>query len=325
MKTYKILLTSIGGMTQMPDSQKIFGALVYMFSDEYGTEKANKFVKDILDKKIFLALSNLLPNDYLPTPVDYLVDKLHNTDTNKELDIKKVRKDIKKRHYLQKDNLNKILKNPLCNKEPFPYVKIVERQQLSASIESVKLDTSALDSNLYSVPYITPVEIDKKNSPGSIITKFNFFLQIDDSVECSEFFKMIIKAVNLKQNIILGKRASQGLNIFQLNKITDYNIISNSENMFLNMGMLLPDNINFVKSTLQLFTSERRPYEISGGWNSDFERRYISFIKEGSVISIPNNCRDAVKSIESPFDSKSIVFGNAFLYPMPEVGGVKND
>ena len=80
MKTYKILLTSIGGITQMPDSQKIFGALVYMFSDEYGTEKANKFVKDILDKKIFLALSNLLPNDYLPTPVDYLVDKLHNTD-----------------------------------------------------------------------------------------------------------------------------------------------------------------------------------------------------------------------------------------------------
>lgn len=312
-------------MTQMPDSQKIFGALVYMFSDEYGTEKANKFVKDILDKKIFLALSNLLPNDYLPTPVDYLVDKLHNIDNNEKLDIKKVRKDIKKRHYLQKDNLNIILKNPLCNKEPYPYVKIVERQQLRASIESVKLDTAALDSNLYSVPYITPVEIDTKNSPGSVITEFNFFLQIDDSVECSEFFKMIIKAVNLKQNIILGKRASQGLNIFQLNKITDYNIISNSENMFLNTGMLLPDNINFVKSTLQLFTSERRPYEISGGWNSDFERRYISFIKEGSVISIPNNRRDAVKSIESPFDSKSIVFGNAFLYPMPEVGGVKND
>ena len=309
----------------MPDSQKIFGALVYMFSDEYGTEKANKFVKDILDKKIFLALSNLLPNDYLPTPVDYLVDKLHNTDNNEKPDIKKVRKDIKKRHYLQKDNLNKILKNPLCNKELYPYVKIVERQQLRASIESVKLDTAALDSNLYSVPYITPVKIDTVNSPGSVITEFNFFLQIDDSVECSEFFKMIINAVNLKQNIILGKRASQGLNIFQLNKIIDYNIINNSENMFLNTGMLLPDNINFVKSTLQLFTSERRPYEISGGWNSDFERRYISFIKEGSVISIPNNCRDAVKSIESPFDSKSIVFGNEFLYPMPEVGGVKND
>lgn len=205
----------------MPDSQKIFGALVYMFSDEYGTEKANKFVKDILDKKIFLALSNLLPNDYLPTPVDYLVDKLHNTDNNEKLDIKKVRKDIKKRHYLQKDNLNKILKNPLCNKELYPYVKIVERQQLRASIESVKLDTAALDSNLYSVPYITPVKIDTVNSPGSVITEFNFFLQIDDSVECSEFFKMIINAVNLKQNIILGKRASQGLNIFQLNKIID--------------------------------------------------------------------------------------------------------
>ncbi len=325
MKTYKILLTSIGGITQMPDSQKIFGALVYMFSDEYGTEKANKFVKDILDKKIFLALSNLLPNDYLPTPVDYLVDKLHNTDNNEKLDIKKVRKDIKKRHYLQKDNLNKILKNPSETTKSYPYVKIVERQQLRASIESVKLDTAALDSNLYSVPYITPVKIDTKNSPGSIITEFNFFLQIDDSVECSEFFKMIIKAANSKQNTILGKRASQGLNIFQFNKITDYNITGNSENMFLNTGMLLPDNINFVKSTLQLFTSERRPYEISGGWNSDFERRYISFIKEGSVISIPNNCRDAVKSIESPFDSKSIVFGNAFLYPMPEVGGVKND
>lgn len=312
-------------MTQMPDSQKIFGALVYMFSDEYGTEKANKFVKDILDKKIFLALSNLLPNDYLPTPVDYLVDKLHNTDINKDLDIKKVRKDIKKRHYLQKDNLNKILKSPSETTKSYPYVKLVERQQLRASIESVKLDTAALDSNLYSVPYITPVEIYKKKSSGSIITEFNFFLQIDDSVECSEFFKMIIKAATSKQNMILGKRASQGLNIFQLNEVIDYNITGNSENMFLNTGMLLPDNINFDKSTLQLFTSERRPFEKTGGWDSDFERRYISFIKEGSVISIPNNCHDAVKSIESPFDSKSIVFGNAFLYPMPEVGGAKND
>lgn len=59
MKVYEIKLTARGSLTQLPDSQKVFGALVYMFSERYGSEEATKLTKAIVNKENGLALSNL--------------------------------------------------------------------------------------------------------------------------------------------------------------------------------------------------------------------------------------------------------------------------
>lgn len=338
METYMISLTSTGGLTQIPDSQKLFGALVYLFSDQYGKERANRFVKDVLDKKIYLALSNIMPEKYFPMPVEYLVDKLHDIDNEKRIDLSKYksclrdgkldlklgRSYIKQRNYIQYPGLKGLLEDPLKADATYPYVKIVEKQQQRASIESTQLGIAGLDSNLYSIPYLIPLEFDGEESQGRVITKFSFFLQADEDALNSGIYELVKGAVDEGQTIILGKRASQGLNVFQFTGLEKCDIDKNAENMFLNMGMLLPGNINYKGSTLKLFTSERRPFEMTGGWDSTFQRQYISFIEAGSVISILGDCIGASKSIESPFDSKSIVFGNAFLYPMPTVGEVKN-
>ena len=40
MRNYKVILKLTGPITQVPDSQKLFGALMYMFAEKYGDERA---------------------------------------------------------------------------------------------------------------------------------------------------------------------------------------------------------------------------------------------------------------------------------------------
>ncbi len=319
MKDYKVKLVSMGTSTQLPDSQKLFGALVYMFSEKYGNEKASMLTKALLDKKIHLALSNVMPLDYLPTPQDYLIDcisEANNPDTN----LKEKRNDIKKRNYIRLADLEHILKKPENCESVFPYIKLQNRQQLRASIESDRYDIPELDSKLYSVPTVDLLEISRdeegkeRKKPVNI---FCFYLQADDSDICADLLDTLDEAASTKRTVILGKRASQGLNIFEFQDIIVQGFRHTPANLFLNIGMLLPDEIDFASSTFKLFTSERRPFEMPGGWDKDFTGYYISFIAEGSIISAPGGLVGAGKSIKSPFNEKrDIVFGNSFLYPI---------
>jgi CRISPR type III-A-associated RAMP protein Csm4 len=314
MKNYKIELESNGVLTQLPDSQKLFGALVYMFSETYGSDKATALTKEILDKRIHLALSNVLPSGYLPVPQDYLMDRIVKAG-GEEVQWKQKRAAIKERSYLKPEELEQILKTPLECETIFPYIKLANYQQLRASIESVRYDIPELDSNLYSVPTIALQEITSA-SEEQPINNFCFYLQVAEDASGNAVVDMLSTAAKQRRLVILGKRASQGLNTFELTAIDAPDLPSISTNAFLNTGMLLPDGINFAGSTVKLFTSERRPFEMAGGWDKNFAKQYISFIAEGSIISA-NETGGAGKSLPSPFyRQRDIVFGNAFLYPI---------
>ena len=85
---------------------------------------------------------------------------------------------------------------------------------------------------------------------------------------------------------------------------------------YLNLGMLLPDKIDYGESSLHLFTSERRPYNKKEGWDNSYKRKFISFIQAGSVICVRKTIREVGRSICNSEDEKTIIFGNSFLYPM---------
>lgn len=319
MKDYKVKLISTGSLTQLPDSQKLFGALVYMFSEKYGENKASMLTKVLVDKKNHLALSNVMPWDYLPTPQEYVIDYISkNIGTDAKL--KEKRAAIKKRSYIRLTELKHVLEEPESCETVFPYVKLQNHQQLRASIESDRYDIPELDSKLYSVPTVDLLEIsldEKGKERKKPVSTFCFYLQADDSNICADLLDTLNEAASTKGTVILGKRASQGLNIFEFQDIIAQDFRHTSTNLFLNMGMLLPNEIDFASSTLKLFTSERRPFEMAGGWDKDFTRHYISFIAEGSMISAPGGLAGAGKSVKSPFIKKrDIVFGNAFLYPI---------
>ncbi len=319
MKDYKVRLVSTGSLTQLPDSQKVFGALVYMFSEKHGREKASMLTKALLDKQIHFALSNVMPLDYLPTPQEYIIDCISGANGTDAL-LKEKLVATKKRNYISPTELKHVLEEPERCVTVFPYIKLEKHQQLRASIESNYYDIPALDTKLYSVPTIDLLKISKEHEgeeQKEPVNTFYFYLQADDSDILADFLDMLEEAVSTKRTVILGKRASQGLNTFQFLEINVEDFQHNSISLFLNMGMLLPDKIDFASSTLKLFTSERRPFEMVGGWDENFTRHYISFIAEGSIVSVPGGLTGAGKSIKSPFNQKrDIVFGNSFLYPI---------
>ncbi|WP_027296703.1 type III-A CRISPR-associated RAMP protein Csm4 [Robinsoniella sp. KNHs210] len=317
MKNYKVSLTSLGTITQVPDSQKLFGALVYMYSEEYGNDAAAKLTKQILDKKIHITLSNLLPCDYLPTPQEYLIDKISQHSRN-DIDLKKKRAAIKERSYLKLSQLNEAIKDPINCEQLYPYVKQQNIQQLRASLDNV----TDFDTKLYSVPCMTLSEITVDEEVTSYVNKFSFYFQMDNSTCANKVYKMLVKAVNEQRIMILGKRASQGLNMYRFVDIEEQEQYYTSTGYFLNTGMLLPDHIDYHNSTLKIFTSERRPFEMQGGWNKKCSKYFMSFIAEGSVISVPERVECTGKSIESLFNKeRDIVFGNAFLFHLPQMKG----
>lgn len=321
MKVYKIKLTSTGAITQLPDSQKLFGALVYMFSEAYGRDKATMLVKEVKEKSIHLALSNIMPFGYFPTPQDYLID-LAASSAASDVNLKQIRAEIKERRYIRLEDLKKALKNPAHIQKISSYVKLVDLQQLRASIESLQYNIPELDTKLYSVPVVVPLEMQRKENKETRVTDFCFYLQVGgDSELLDKLFCRIACAVKDENFVILGKRASQGINTFKFCGMEEIGLPKEKNNglpkMFLNMGMLLPGHIDFSSSTLKLFTSERRPFEMAGGWEKNAMGKFISFVAEGSLICVPDGAERAGQSIDSPFyQGRDIVFGDAFLYPI---------
>lgn len=320
MRDYKIGLELTGAMTQVPDSQKLFGALVYLFAERYGDESAAKLTKAVKDKDVYLALSNVMPEGYLPTPQDYLIDHI-SQKSDEKLDLKKKRAAIKIRSYIKPEALGQALHTPeKCDEPTYPYVRQQDFQQLRASLDSARYDIPELDTRLYSVPTVVLSEVWENQEGGKrieFVKTYSFYLRVDDSGLCRDFLSMLNLATVEKQVVILGKRASQGLNLFKFTTITELKEVNHTGGTFLNTGMLLPDRIDFKSSSLKLFTSERRPFEMSGGWNEGSPKYYISFVAQGSIIKLPEGLGHEGKSIESPFrKNRDIVFGNAYLYPV---------
>ncbi len=322
MKTYEITLVSKGSITQLPDSQKIFGALMYLHNEkckQSSSDKTTKLVHKILNKEVNIWISNIFPKDYFPTPFEEVLSRI-GEPTDKIL-----YNQIKSRKYVKKELLNKLFRDPKVSNiaNVYPFIQIEESSQVKMSIDSQKYNISGLDNKMFSIPQIFIYEVYKKEK--RIVTEFNFYIGIDESKECEELLNIIEESIDNKDIIIRGKGSSHGYNTFQMQAIDLSNINYQDRTIFLNMGMLLPNQINYDQSTLKLFTSERRPYEMAGGWDKNFSSQFISFVKEGSIIVKKDTFEDIGQSIESPFDKKrAIVFGNSWLYPLNVIEGGNN-
>ncbi|MBD8499549.1 hypothetical protein [Paenibacillus arenosi] len=322
IKTYKIEMLLQGRLTQLPDSQKIFGALIYMYADYYSSQKAALLVSKIREEEMYVSLSNMMPLDYLPVPQSYLLDQAarlpKQNNAGDLLRAKQIYQAIKKRVYVKKEQLEDFIANPEHATNVFPYVHIRSGQQIHASIDSVRLNIPGLDPNLYSVPEVTVLVKESETGKDKHVTAFSFYLCLDDSLESAELLDALHHAHSENRRFFLGARASQGLNQYMITAIrADEWAVKDGLRTFLNMGMLLPKNINYEQSFIQLYTSERRPYEAFGKWdNNEFQREFISFIEAGSIVSVKNSWQQAGRSISSPFRDRDVVFGHACLFPL---------
>jgi hypothetical protein len=316
--TYEVHMELAGRMTQIPDSQKIFGALIYLYSEYTSQSKATELVQKIKNKELYMAVSDMMPQGYFPLPTLYLIEKASEKG---QKNTKRIYKEIKKRNYIKSDKILNILSNNERISDIYPYVHLKQSNQIHASIDSLHYHLDGLDSNIYSVPETIVLKVGKKDGIAEMVSEFCFYLSIEAGELEHELLKMLAYAKEKEKPFFLGQRASQGLNLYrigQLQKRADWHRAGAES--YLNLGMLLPDNLDFEKSYLNIFTSERKPYNQLEGWNKNKKNQFISFISAGSILYFKNNKDKEFitgKSIASPFDGeRAIVFGNPVLYPM---------
>lgn len=114
---------------------------------------------------------------------------------------------------------------------------------------------------------------------GSLVKNYEFYLAIEKCKEASDFLRILQLARQNKRPFFLGPRASQGMNIFYMGEVFfQSQFYQHNVKRYLNLGMLLPDKIDYGESSLHLFTSERRPYNKKEGWDNSYKRKFISFI-----------------------------------------------
>ena len=310
MKTFKIILEQVGMMTTFPDSQRIFGWLMQQLTESGDKEEISELVRDIKNDKISCMVSNLLPNGYVPTPKDYILE----LSKPKEDEKKKFYTKIKKMDYIKLDILEEFINNKSLLKSYENLNKIESLSKNQSYVQKFRINHEIIGypNEAYSVS-IVKVE-DKDNSQHK---EFSILIQTNSNV----LINWLSENKNTSETIFLGARASQGFNSFKVLKIEEDKNKIRYGNLYLNMGMLLPRNIGNIdieNSYLDIFTSSRRPYVYYKGVADDLEE-VISFIDEGSIIKSLNSTDNIGESIGNPFNIKykdAIIFGNSYLMPI---------
>jgi len=319
MHTYQITLKSQGKITQLPDSQKIFGAMIYLLANNLEEEKIDQFIQGVLDNKCIFMVSNLLPKDH---PKKYFPVPHGDIENGKKEDYEK----LKKKKFVPIQLMNKKISHIT------DFVKIQENQDAKYRISNEFFNVPGAKNDLFSIPIITPIIEVEENEKN--VDYFSFYLAFDVENELTrKLLELLRKLRNDKEVFLHGQKASHGYNMYEIIGIVlKTDLPWDDSTCFLNLGMFLPNDekiIDYEHSKLKLFTSERRPYEMRPG-QGQFERdnNFLSFIEAGSIVKlnsivksldeVKNGLRFIGKSIRSPYGGKRIVYGQSFLYPLKE-------
>lgn len=239
-----------------------------------------------------------------------------NLDYLQQLSHKNIYETIKKMDFINKNGLVNLLKE----KKEVTTEKLKNLDYLSQEksfVKKIRLESNikklpGLDSILYSLSTIS------FNNKNKFKNEFSFFVKIEEGSILEEILKkLILSTQNGIIPCILGPKSSSGYNkysIYEVTKLPDDN--DKSTSLYLNLGMLLPnfENINEKNSFLDIYTSDRRPFDIENE-----VPKFISFITAGSIIEKENekiNIFDIGKSIHNKYNllyKDAIIFGNSYL------------
>ena len=279
---YKVQLSSLGRIIQLPDSQKIYGAILHYLNDKGDLSGIEK----ILDSKLYI--SNVFPMEVLPNIYIWgeeytssIDDKMYEFSNNDY-------KDYKSKKYIT-----------LGSKK----IEVEETfRDMNNTEEIVKGSGGVFSQNIINY---------KKEEDGKkeIINDFEFYFRCD-SQDLSNTISTIIKEMKVLK---LGKRSTRGMNLYEVIEIERLDIQDSSE-CYLNLGMLGMNNLEFIdmeKSKLKIYTSKRKGYV---EWKKEL---IVQYIGEGSVICLKDNDINNLKSnIQIDGEEGRRVYTGGFLLPL---------
>ena len=282
MIIYKVQLSSLGRIIQLPDSQKIYGAILHYLNDKGDLSGIEK----ILDSKLYI--SNVFPMEVLPNIYIWgeeytssIDDKMYEFSNNDY-------KNYKSKKYIT-----------LGSKK----IEVEETfRDMNNTEEIVKGSGGVFSQNIINY---------KKEEDGKkeIINDFEFYFRCD-SQDLSNTISTIIKEMKVLK---LGKRSTRGMNLYEIIEIERLDIQDSSE-CYLNLGMLGMNNLEFIdmeKSKLKIYTSKRKGYV---EWKKEL---IVQYIGEGSVICLKdNNIKNLKSNIQIDGEEGRRLYTGGFLLPL---------
>lgn len=279
---YKVQLSSLGRIIQLPDSQKIYGAILHYLNDKGDLSGIEK----ILDSKLYI--SNVFPMEVLPNIYIWgeeytssIDDKMYEFSNNDY-------KNYKSKKYIT-----------LGSKK----IEVEETfRDMNNTEEIVKGSGGVFSQNIINY---------KKEEDGKkeIINDFEFYFRCD-SQDLSNTISTIIKEMKVLK---LGKRSTRGMNLYEIIEIERLDIQDSSE-CYLNLGMLGMNNLEFIdmeKSKLKIYTSKRKGYV---EWKKEL---IVQYIGEGSVICLKdNNIKNLKSNIQIDGEEGRRLYTGGFLLPL---------
>ena len=279
---YKVQLSSLGRIIQLPDSQKIYGAILHYLNDKGDLSGIEK----ILDSKLYI--SNVFPMEVLPNIYIWGEEYTSSIDDKMYEFSNKDYKDYKSKKYIT-----------LGSKK----IEVEETfRDMNNTEEIVKGSGGVFSQNIINY---------KKEEDGKkeIINDFEFYFRCD-SQDLSNTISTIIKEMKVLK---LGKRSTRGMNLYEVIEIERLDIQDSSE-CYLNLGMLGMNNLEFIdmeKSKLKIYTSKRKGYV---EWKKEL---IVQYIGEGSVICLKdNNIKNLKSNIQIDGEEGRRLYTGGFLLPL---------
>ena len=300
--------------------------LVQKLKEKNKAKKPDKYNKKESDKEVQGCKSRL---------EELKANFNNNSKLINSLCSKNIYETVKKMDFIEQNQLKDLLKLVESKDKirvddllKFKYIKknrtFIQKFRLEDQIKGLP----GIPNVAYSLPIIS-----FDNQKGEIQRQFSFFVEVREETCISraleamnERFDSAKKGKDIFEHGIpcfLGGKASSGYNeyrIYSIEKSKDAEGLRQvfADDRYLNIGMLLPnfDKIDAQMSVLDIYTSDRKPFEI------EYEiPKVISFITTGSVIKLKQDKTDLYevgKSIDNSrynpmYKKNAIIFGNSYL------------
>ena len=300
--------------------------VVQKLREKNKAKKLNKVHKEELDKEI---QSSKLQLEKIKT------DFSNNSKLINGLSSKNIYETVKRMDFIEQNKLKDLLKL-IESKDKirvddllkFKYIKknrtFIQKFRLEDQIKGLP----GIPNVAYSLPILS-----FENQVGNLQSQFSFFVEVREGTCISRTLEAMNERLDSAKKgkdifergitCFLGGKASSGYNeyrIYSIEKSKEAEGLRQvfADDRYLNIGMLLPnfDKIEAEMSVLDIYTSDRKPFEI------EYEiPKVISFITTGSVIKLKQDKTDLYevgKSIDNSrynpmYKKNAIIFGNSYL------------
>ena len=300
--------------------------VVQKLREKNKAKKLNKVHKDELYKEIHSCKSQL---------EKIKADFSSNSKLINSLSSKNIYETVKRMDFIEQNQLKALLKLGESNDKirvddllKFNYIKknrtFIQKFRLENQIKQLP----GIPNVAYSLPILS-----FENQKGDIQRQFSFFVEVREGTCISRALEAMNERLDSAKKgkdifeygipCFLGGKASSGYNeyrIYSIEKSKEAEGLRQvfADDRYLNIGMLLPnfDKIDAQMSVLDIYTSDRKPFEI------EYEiPKVISFITTGSVIKLKQDKTDLYevgKSIDNSrynpmYKKNAIIFGNSYL------------